>query len=351
MTEYQYAFQQPGRYGRGWYIVALSQELAAGEIKALHFFDRDLVLYRGEAGRAAVLDAHCPHLGAHLAGNGAKVIRDTLRCPFHGWQFDGDGSCVHIPYAKRIPERANNALTGWPLSEQNGFIALWYDPDGASEPDWQLPAISAWGDSGCGDWRFKRRLVNTQGHEIVENIVDSGHFAFVHGGRVETFDISFEAHTVTQYSVVCPDPKASFIVPPDLPFNLAELRGDEPEGRHEGHATYHGPAVMYFHTRQSEAEFSYDAWWLNYFTPVNARQVELTSAVLIAPAGEQPLPAEFIAMYPEVAWAAFSQDIEVWESKIYRPDPILCDGDGPITKLRKWYDQFFQPAPQPLTVR
>jgi 3-ketosteroid 9alpha-monooxygenase subunit A len=46
-------------------------------------------------------------------------------------------------------------------------------------------------------------------------------------------------------------------------------------------------------------------------------------------------------MYPEIAYAAFSQDIEIWETKIYRNDPVLCDGDGPITKLRKWYDQFY----------
>lgn len=344
MSQYQYAFQEPGRFGRGWYVVMLSQELAIGEIRPLHYFDRELVIYRGEDGRAAVLDAYCPHLGTHLAANGAVVIDDTLRCPFHGWRFDGSGACVDIPYAKKIPERAKHALGSWPVVEKSGFIALWYDPDGLGEPSWELPDVPAWGTDACGDWRFKRRRVKTQGQEIVENIVDNAHFAFVHGGRVERFDISFEDHKVTQYSIVQPDPEAAFIVPPDLPFDLGDMRSDRVDGRHEGYATYHGPAVMYFYTEQSHEDYAYEAWWLNYYTPVDAEQVDLTSAVLMRQTGERALPKELVDFYPDIAWAAFSQDIEMWESKIYRPDPILCDGDGPIAKLRKWYEQFFVAA-------
>ena len=34
-------------------------------------------------------------------------------------------------------------------------------------------------------------------------------------------------------------------------------------------------------------------------------------------------------------------DIPIWENKIYRDNPILCDGDGPIAKYRKWFKQFY----------
>ena len=37
---------------------------------------------------------------------------------------------------------------------------------------------------------------------------------------------------------------------------------------------------------------------------------------------------------------AFGQDVAIWENKIYIPDPVVCDGDGPLHKLRKWYSQF-----------
>jgi 3-ketosteroid 9alpha-monooxygenase subunit A len=35
--------------------------------------------------------------------------------------------------------------------------------------------------------------------------------------------------------------------------------------------------------------------------------------------------------------------VEIWRDKIYQEDPILCDGDGPINKLRRWYEQFYLP--------
>ena len=33
-------------------------------------------------------------------------------------------------------------------------------------------------------------------------------------------------------------------------------------------------------------------------------------------------------------------DIPIWEEKAYQPNPVLCDGDGPIAKNRKWFEQF-----------
>ena len=69
----------------GWFVVAQADDLAPGEVRALYFFARDLVLYRGDDGEPHVVDAHCPHLGAHL-GVGGKVEGECLRCPFHGWR-------------------------------------------------------------------------------------------------------------------------------------------------------------------------------------------------------------------------------------------------------------------------
>lgn len=37
----------------------------------------------------------------------------------------------------------------------------------------------------------------------------------------------------------------------------------------------------------------------------------------------------------------YHEDMQIWESKEYLPHPVLCDGDGAIIKLRRWYAQFF----------
>ena len=60
-----------------------------------------MAVFRSQSGEVHVVDAYCPHLGANMAAGGI-VKGDCLECPFHGWLFNGDdGSCAHIPYAKK----------------------------------------------------------------------------------------------------------------------------------------------------------------------------------------------------------------------------------------------------------
>jgi nitrite reductase/ring-hydroxylating ferredoxin subunit len=87
----------------GWYGLCLSDELPVGGVAPLRYFGRELVAFRGEDGGARVFAAHCPHLGAHL-GIGGKVEGDGIRCPFHGWRYDGAGCLVEVPrLAGRLP--------------------------------------------------------------------------------------------------------------------------------------------------------------------------------------------------------------------------------------------------------
>jgi 3-ketosteroid 9alpha-monooxygenase subunit A len=346
VSDYRYAFLEPGRYARGWHIVAFSSELAAGAVQRLHYFGLDLVLFRGESGTAAVLDAHCPHLGAHLASDGGRIIGDTLACPFHGWTFAADGECVDIPYATRIPERARHALRGWPVVEENGFIALWYDPENGAPEDY-LPRIAEWGtgEQGWGDWQFHRSRIRAQPCDVIENIVDIAHFPHVHGGEVLAFENRFSERTVTQISKVQQTAAARSVIPPGLPFDMEAMRLQSAANPSDawGDATYHGPSIMYYYTESRGGGVDYRSWWVNYHTPVDETHVDLCSAVIVSGLDGEPVPKEFADQYAIGAHAAFGQDVEIWKDKVYRPDPVLCDGDGPINKLRRWYEQFYLP--------
>ncbi|HEY7776416.1 MAG TPA: Rieske 2Fe-2S domain-containing protein, partial [Kineobactrum sp.] len=338
------AFLQRGHFARGWHVVRFSRELAAGEVQRLHYFNRDLVLFRGESGAAAIVDAHCPHLGAHLASDGGRLIGDAIACPFHGWTFAGDGECVSIPYASKIPDRARYALRGWPVLEKNGFISLWYDPDN-NPPEDYLPDISVWGPAKWGDWHFNRSRIRAQPCDVIENIVDIAHFPHVHGGEVRAFENRFGERTVTQISTVERSANAQMVIPPNLPFDLQAMSQQAVEQRADAwsDATYHGPAIMYYYTEVRSEAMSFSSWWVNYHTPVNDEEVDLCSAVILNSLTDDPLPAEFVELYAQTAHAAFGQDVEIWKDKVYRADPILCDGDGPINKLRRWYEQFYLP--------
>jgi hypothetical protein len=61
-----------------WYAVAYSDELEGGQVLPLSLLGRELVAFRGEDGVAAVLDAYCPHLGAHLGHGGIPPSNATV---------------------------------------------------------------------------------------------------------------------------------------------------------------------------------------------------------------------------------------------------------------------------------
>ena len=56
-----------------------------------------------------MLDAFCPHMGAHL-GFGGEVVGNSIKCPFHGWSFDREGKCQRIPYTSRLTEEVREGV-------------------------------------------------------------------------------------------------------------------------------------------------------------------------------------------------------------------------------------------------
>ena len=72
MSDSRYAFLEPGRFARGWHIVAFSSELEPGAVQRLHYFGVDLVLFRGEYWSATV---------SLPCGTIPKVGRRRTTCP------------------------------------------------------------------------------------------------------------------------------------------------------------------------------------------------------------------------------------------------------------------------------
>ena len=141
----------PPVYPNGWYEVILSQDLPVGSVKAVNMIDKHLVVFRKKDGRVCVMDAYCPHLGANL-GVGGQVIGNCIKCPFHGWEFDGEtGECKNVPYSTKVPGFAK--IKVWHSIERNGIVAIWYDAEGR-EPSFfieDIPQIKSgkWSYRGC----------------------------------------------------------------------------------------------------------------------------------------------------------------------------------------------------------
>ncbi|MBA3741486.1 Rieske 2Fe-2S domain-containing protein [Sporichthya sp.] len=161
----------------GWFQVAWSGELKPGDVRPLHYFAQDLVLYRTAGGEARVVDAHCPHRGAHL-GHGGVVQAQTITCPNHGWRWDGAGRSPDAPAGRSDECR----LRHWPVREAGELIYLWYDAL-KGQPTWEPLVVEAYDNPDFYPAYPHGIAIDQVGfppHLLVENMADMPHVKFVH---------------------------------------------------------------------------------------------------------------------------------------------------------------------------
>jgi phenylpropionate dioxygenase-like ring-hydroxylating dioxygenase large terminal subunit len=297
----------------GYYMLAYSADLAPGDVQPLHYFGRELVLFRTQSGRPLLFDAYCPHLGAHL-GHGGRVDGERLRCPFHAWAYDASGRCIDVPYAERIPARARTRA--WEVREHSGRIWAWHGEEGA-RPSFEVPEIpeeldAAWEPYKTWEWSIQSCL-----QELSENGADSAHFQAVHDMReVPEMNAHFEGPYITSHT------------PAIFPTGTRTL-----PGAIDVHSSGMGCDVIRYSGGCEVVE-------VVCTTPIDAERVHVRMSYRIPRGAAEEERAMSIGMADYVAWQ-FTKDIPIWENKRYRASPLLCEGDGPIGEFRRWCQQFY----------
>ena len=74
----------------GWFQVAFPDDLAPGEVTALRYWSRDLVLWRSMDGAFHLQDAYCAHLGAHIGIGGKVDAQPVLSLATEGGDVAGE---------------------------------------------------------------------------------------------------------------------------------------------------------------------------------------------------------------------------------------------------------------------
>lgn len=297
----------------GWFAVAYGDEIAVGDVTPLQFFGTDLVAFRGENGDVRVLDAFCAHLGAHL-GYGGCVSGDSIVCPFHAWEYAGDGTLVDVPYGHTPP---NASVAAWETRERNGQVLVWYDPAG-EPPTWEVPEID---EATSPDWSDPKRFewtVSTQPQEIAENVADSAHFRYVHG----TLNV--------------PNTEAEFDGPFRHSYNPVNL--DTPRGKVDGAVESSAFGLGLVKVRYKGI---CETLQVGSVTPIDDETVLIRKSFTQERVdGKNPEGGVAAALLKNVV-GQLEQDIPIWERKIYHERPLLSSGDGPITQYRRWARQFY----------
>ncbi len=339
----------PHPYPDGWYRLMTSKSLGRGQIRYLECLGRALVVWRSKDGDDVhAMQAFCPHLGANLRHG--RVREDRIECPFHNWQFTGDGRAACVPYSDSVPSRV--AADSFPVQDVNGQIFLYHRADAArqragDDVPYPVPRIPEL-DDGSFAYRGHHDAGRVRMHivEFLENTADFAHFKYIHSQMTVPW---------TQIPVpgVQLEHRPGWELDDDRPWRLyfldetvLKLGGRRLERtRASARVTCTGPASI-----------------VNFrITIPDAGEVEIVQTHLPVGPLEQQVDFHWFAdrrMPRLLVWyvvgnwiSQWQHDIQIWENKTYTTHPTLCRDDGPVVRLRRWYRQFFPDRQPPAAPR
>jgi phthalate 4,5-dioxygenase len=121
---------------RYWQPALLSEEIREpdGPPVRVRLLGEDLVAFRDTEGKIGLVDAFCPHRRAPMFFGRNEEC--GLRCVYHGWKFDRDGTCVDMP--SEPPDslfKTKVRIAAYPTHEAGEMIWAYLGP-----PEFQPPA-------------------------------------------------------------------------------------------------------------------------------------------------------------------------------------------------------------------
>ncbi|WP_410468329.1 Rieske 2Fe-2S domain-containing protein [Amycolatopsis thermoflava] len=320
----------PARFARGWHCLGLAETFRDGKPHAVNAFGTKLVVFAGEDGKLNVLDAYCRHMGGDLSQGSVKG--NEVACPFHDWRWGGNGKCVSIPYAKRVPLRARTR--SWITLEENKQLFVWHDPQGnPPPPDVVIPRIDGIFSGEWSNWTWDSVLIEGSNcREIIDNMVDMAHFFYIHYAFPTYFKNVFEGHIATQYL----NTKGR----PDV--GMASNYGGE-DNLLRSEASYFGPSYMINTLLNTYKGFEIENVLINCHYPVTPTSFVLQWGVSVKklPGVSDEQADKIAGKFAKSIGVGFLQDVEIWKNKTRIDNPLLCEEDGPVYQLRRWYEQFY----------
>jgi len=158
---------------RCWQPVARLGDLKEGPQRAV-LLGEALAVFLTEGGEAAVVADRCAHRGALLSMG--RVCGESIQCPYHGWEWSGEGACTRIPSLadqRQIPPLAR--VPSYPVRVQWGLF--WTTLE---EPLSDVPDVP-WFDEDSWTWGHGEPFELPVAFGLmIENFRDVSHFAFVH---------------------------------------------------------------------------------------------------------------------------------------------------------------------------
>ncbi|WP_169219554.1 Rieske 2Fe-2S domain-containing protein [Brasilonema sp. UFV-L1] len=316
-------------FPNGWFCIAYSDEIKPEEVKPLHYFGRDLVLFRSKSGTPYVFDAHCPHLGTHL-GYGGKVKGENIQCALHGWCFDGNGNCINIPYASKMPP--NIQARSWSVREMHGVIMVYYHSHG-SPPDWEIPELPE--EPIDGNWGPFVKILHRKARTHIQDVTQ-GDCDLVHAKTIHRAVYIAECENIEIKGPLLYHLYSLFV---KVPFPVSLILGKELKIFFD--FVHCGMGYLFIKQIAHEEKGSPFQILRVFNTPIDDEYCETRIVSSIKQIVNKPITNALIPLIIYSTRIAYEEDLPILENRSRCNSPLLSYGDGPIAKYRRWARQFY----------
>jgi phenylpropionate dioxygenase-like ring-hydroxylating dioxygenase large terminal subunit len=338
----------PPQFATGWFGVVRAQEVVGDRLVRLHFMGQELVAFRNARGAVTVLDATCPHFGAHL-GHGGTVREGCVRCPFHGLVFDGDGQCVGGGlYAERGYRSVRTPP--WSVDEAAGMVFVWHGPE-RDRPGWELPIRGL-------DWDGWSRPITNAGRPLpttnlffpTENIIDMTHFVNVHHWDLHRTlvppHVNEAGHMRLRIGV-------TWSLGAQSANRWLRQLGSRISSPFEMDVVVLEPGLAVATIQLTEEQGSLQVRSVVMITPVSERDCHIRAAIAVKDPRHDGLasrlrtqlgfglPEILSRLFLAVATKDFDGDATIWSHRRHLERPRPLKEDGPIVAYRRWSERFW----------
>lgn len=164
-----------------WYVAAASAALKPGQMLARTFLGEPVLLARRRSGGVFALRDLCPHRGIPLRYG--RFDGETVQCGYHGWRFDGAGTCVEIPSLRDAQQVDVSRIRcgGYPCVERQGLIWVYFPDPSAPEDAADPPPVEPFPDVDDASPKAAITLLyESDIDNVAFGIMDPAHIPFVH---------------------------------------------------------------------------------------------------------------------------------------------------------------------------
>lgn len=169
-----------GSLSEYWYVAGLSEDFRKGALRSVEIMETRLVLWRKKDGTVVCVRDRCSHRNVPLSEG--KLAGDCVKCPYHGWTFNGEGQLTNVPSeGEEGKAYKNRHVEKFPVIEQQGLVWVWMGLDKTPDPAKKPFPMPYYETEGWKTYYMATPFSNGVTH-LAENFMDVPHTVFVHEG-------------------------------------------------------------------------------------------------------------------------------------------------------------------------